>query len=54
MWLGHHSPAFTLDTYAHLLPDDLPDSDFLDSLTRSGVAESSQPSFASEVALAAL
>jgi integrase len=24
MWLGHHSPAFTLATYVHLLPDDLP------------------------------
>jgi hypothetical protein len=21
-WLGHHSPAFTLDTYVHLLPGD--------------------------------
>lgn len=25
VWLGHHSPAFTLETYVHLLPDDLPD-----------------------------
>jgi integrase len=25
LWLGHHSPAFTLATYVHLLPDDLPD-----------------------------
>jgi len=33
MWLGHHSPAFTLATYVHLLPDDLPDAAFLDSLT---------------------
>jgi len=24
--MGHHSPAFTLDTYVHLLPDDLPDA----------------------------
>jgi integrase len=24
-WLGHHSPAFTLDTYVHLLNDDLGD-----------------------------
>jgi integrase len=22
-WLGHHSPAFTLATYVHLLADDL-------------------------------
>jgi integrase len=36
MWLGHHSPAFTLATYVHLLPDDLPDPGFLDRLTRSG------------------
>jgi integrase len=34
MWLGHHSPAFTLATYVHLLPDDLPDPDFLSALTR--------------------
>lgn len=34
MWLGHHSPAFTLATYVHLLPDDLPDPSFLDEMTR--------------------
>jgi integrase len=33
MWLGHHSPAFTLATYVHLLPDDLPDGSFLDAVT---------------------
>ena len=33
MWLGHHSPAFTLATYVHLLPDDLPDAAFLDTIT---------------------
>jgi len=33
MWLGHHSPAFTLAVYVHLLPDDLPDPDFLDIVT---------------------
>ena len=33
MWLGHHSPAFTLATYVHVLPDDLPDAGFLDALT---------------------
>jgi integrase len=27
MWLGHHSPAFTLGVYVHLIPDDLPDAD---------------------------
>jgi integrase len=27
--LGHHSAAFTLETYVHLLPEDLPDLSFL-------------------------
>ncbi len=30
MWLGHHSPAFTLSTYVHLLSDDLPSVDFFE------------------------
>ena len=30
--LGHHSPAFTLATYVHLLPDDLPDPSLLDAV----------------------
>jgi integrase len=25
VWLGHHSPAFTLERYVHLLPADLPE-----------------------------
>ena len=33
LWLGHHSPAFTLATYVHLLSNDLPDPVFLDVLT---------------------
>jgi len=33
IWLGHHSPAFTLATYIHLISDDLPDAAFLDTLT---------------------
>jgi hypothetical protein len=28
IWLGHHSPSFTLSVYTHLLSDDLPDSPF--------------------------
>jgi integrase len=32
-FLGHHSPAFTLATYVHLLDDDLPDPSFLDEIT---------------------
>jgi integrase len=35
-WLGHHSPAFTLATYVHLLPDDAPDPTFLDHITAGG------------------
>jgi integrase len=29
--LGHHSPTFTLATYVHLIPDDLPDASFFDA-----------------------
>jgi hypothetical protein len=28
VWLGHHSPAFTLAVYVHLISDDLPESVF--------------------------
>ena len=35
IWLGRHSPGFTLSTYVHLLTDDLPDSSFLDKVTAS-------------------
>lgn len=38
-WMGHHSPAFTLATYVHLLPEDLPERPaFLDALTERGNA----------------
>src|SRR5262245_31463764 len=30
--LGHHSPAFTLATYVHLLPSDLAEADYLDDV----------------------
>jgi integrase len=40
VWLGHHSAAFTLATYVHLLPDDLPEPDFFDGLiSLGGVSE---------------
>ena len=26
IWMGHHSPAFTMAVYVHLLPDDLPEA----------------------------
>jgi integrase len=34
--LGHHSPAFTLQVYVHVLTDDLPDASFLDDVTAGG------------------
>jgi integrase len=30
--LGHHSPSFTLATYVHALPGDLPQPSFADSI----------------------
>jgi hypothetical protein len=30
-WLGHHSAAFTLSVYVHMLSDELPDADFWDA-----------------------
>lgn len=35
-WLGHHKPSFTLDTYVHLLPEDVPEPTFFDALAGSG------------------
>lgn len=35
LWLGHHSPAFTLATYVHLLPEDLPEPAFFDVVETS-------------------
>jgi len=32
--LGHHSPAFTLATYVHLIPEDLPEPKFPEVLAR--------------------
>jgi integrase len=43
VWLGHHSPAFTLATYVHFLDDDLPDADFLDGVTASGNGVATSP-----------
>jgi integrase len=42
VWLGHHSPAFTMATYVHLLPDDLEAPDFLDRMTAGGSLDGSQ------------
>ena len=44
VWLGHHSPAFTLATYTHLLPEDMPDPSLLDDLTSNrGNTEATRP-----------
>ena len=43
MVLGHHSPAFTLATYVHLVPDDLPEPNF-----REGPPEVGAPRGAAE------
>jgi hypothetical protein len=43
VWLGHHSPAFTLATYVHFLADDLPDASFLDDVTARGNKEATSP-----------
>jgi integrase len=32
-WLGHHKPSFTLDTYVHLLEEDIPEPAFFDELS---------------------
>lgn len=37
--LGHHSPAFTLSVYVHLLPDDMPDVAYLDDVMTGGQTE---------------
>jgi integrase len=40
-WLGHHKPSFTLDTYVHLLDEDVPEPAFFDEL--AGAASSPPP-----------
>jgi integrase len=42
-WLGHHSPAFTLAVYVHLLDDDLPDPSFLDAIGGGSGADGATP-----------
>jgi hypothetical protein len=32
--LGHHKPSFTLDTYVHLLDEDVPEPTFFDLIAR--------------------
>jgi integrase len=42
-FLGHHSPAFTLATYVHLLPDDLPTPTFAEPLLSGRAGDDPQP-----------
>ena len=55
-WLGHRAASFTIDTYIHLLDDDLPEAGFLDGLTAIGetaplqVEEHEQPDMLERVA----
>jgi integrase len=50
LWLGHHKASFTLDTYVHLLDEDLPVPTFFDAisgradtgLTQTGLDERNQ------------
>jgi integrase len=50
-WLGHHSPAFTLAVYVHLLPDDLPDPAFLDTLAGATKGQHERPRHAETTAV---
>lgn len=46
-WLGHHSPAFTLNTYVHLLGDERPEPLDLDAeLAQGGNRVATSPPFA--------
>jgi integrase len=53
-FLGHHSPAFTLATYVHLLPDDLPEPVFLDGLLAGGAAAGDAEEFGEDARLGRL
>jgi integrase len=52
VWLGHHSPAFTLDTCVHLLPDDLPASVFDEEPAQGGNEAQRKPPKRDETAAA--
>jgi integrase len=49
LWLGHHSPAFTLATYVHLLPEDIP---LVDVLAQGGNQVGTRPAETSREAAA--
>jgi integrase len=47
--LGHHSASFTLDTYVHLLSDDLGEPLALGELLRDGNANGNVPALAGPI-----
>lgn len=42
-WLGHHRASFTLDTYAHFMPEDLPDPRALDPFLTKAKKQNARP-----------
>jgi hypothetical protein len=43
-WMGHHSPAFTLETYGHLIDGDLgPPLDLRKELAAAAKVDPAQP-----------
>ena len=44
-WLGHHKPSFTLDTYVHLLDEDVPEPDFFDAISARAPAPAYQSAY---------
>lgn len=58
-WLGHHAASFTLDTYVHLLSDELPDplepaARATDGLPRVNTGSTQRPESAANLDTAAL
>ena len=43
VWMGHHAAAFTMTTYAHLLPDDLPDGEILGRFVNDRAVRAASP-----------
>ncbi len=42
-WLGHHSPAYTLRQYVHLVDSGVGDASFFDAIAAAPAAEGSRP-----------
>jgi integrase len=41
-WLGHHSAAYTLATYVHLMDDGAGDADFLDAILADALSRAAR------------